>query len=143
MPPPPPDILILGQIYAVLSSNMTFKWFRTTSQFRPLCVQRFTMFFAAKYSILRKDSSSGKLGLFFVTCRNWRLSPSMILVVYIIFRISAGYAKNVDKISQLPSHDFTQDGYAFPHFSLKRTDNSTLRLRSRPYRPVSSPPSAP
>ena len=116
----PPDILISGKIYAVLSSNMTFKWLRTTSQFRHLCVQRFTMFFDAKYSILRKDSSLGKLGLFLVTCRNWRLSPSMILVVYIIFRISAGYAKRVDKISQLSSHDFTQDGYAFPHFSFNR-----------------------
>lgn len=138
----PPDILISGQIYAVLSSNMTFKWLRTTSQFRHLCVQRFTMFFDAKYSILRKDSSLGKLGLFLVTCRNWRLSPSMILIVYIIFRISAGYAKRVEYPSCLPMILHRMD-MPFPIFLSIESGNSTLRLRSRPYRPVSSPPSAP
>ena len=49
-----------------------------------------------------------------------RFNPSMMFVVYIIFRISAGYAKNVDNISQLSSHVFTQEGYDLLHFSLKR-----------------------
>ncbi len=31
-------------------------------------------------------------GLFFVIFRNWWFNPSIIFVVYIIFRISAGYA---------------------------------------------------
>ena len=77
------------------------------------------MFFDARYNILRNDSSFVKLGLFFVICRNCRFNPSMMFVVYIIFRISAGYAKNVDNISQLSSHVFTQDGYDLLHFSLK------------------------
>ena len=38
----------------------------------------------------------------------------MILVVYMIFRISGGYAKKVLKISQLSSQLFTQEGYCFP-----------------------------
>ena len=61
------DILLPGQIYAVRPSNMMFRCFNTTSQFRHLCVQRLTMFFDAKYNILRKLSSFVKLGLFFVT----------------------------------------------------------------------------
>ena len=42
--------------------------------------------------IRRRESSLVKLGLFFVICRNWRFRPSMMLVVYMIFRISGGYS---------------------------------------------------
>ena len=44
------------------------------------------------YDPLRRETSLVKLGLFLVICRNWRFRPSMILVVYMIFRISAGYS---------------------------------------------------
>ncbi len=58
------------------------------------------MFFDARYNIFLKLSSLVNDGLFLVIFRNCLLSPSIIFVVYIIFRTSAGYAKNVDKMSQ-------------------------------------------
>ena len=58
------------------------------------------MGFDGGYSIVKAYVSSrkmdlnekAKLGLFFVICRNWRFRPSMMLVVYMIFRISGGYS---------------------------------------------------
>ena len=66
------------------------------------------MFFDAKYKILRRLSSLVNDGLFFVILQNCRFKPSIIFVVYIIRLISAGYAKNVDRISQLSSQLLTQ-----------------------------------
>ena len=86
-----------------------------------------------------KDQSSSlvKDGLFLVIRRNCRLSPSMILVVYMIFRISGGYAKNVDRISQLSSQLLTQEGYAghvrIPHnaeFLIQLSHRCITTLRS-------------
>lgn len=105
------EILFSGANQAgILSSNIIDNWLKTTSQFRHLCVQRSTIFCDAKYNILRRLSSFVNDGLFFVICLNWRFSPSIIFVVYIIFRTSGGYAKNVDRISQFSSQLFTQDG---------------------------------
>ena len=42
-----------------------------------------------------------------------------MFVVYMIFRISVGYAKKVLKISQLSSQLLTQEGYCLPPFLLK------------------------
>lgn len=95
---------------SILSSNIIDKWLKIMSQFRHLCVQRSTIFCDAKYNILRRMSSFVNDDLFFVICLNWRFSPSIIFVVYIIFRTSGGYAKNVDRISQFPSQLFTQEG---------------------------------
>ena len=105
------EILLSGANQAdILSSNIIESWLKTTSQFRHLCVQRSTIFCDAKYNILRRLSSFENDGLFFVICLNWRFNPSIIFVVYIIFRISGGYAKNVDSISQFSSQLLTQDG---------------------------------
>ena len=52
-----------------------------------------------------------------------------MFVVYIIFRISTGYAKKVDKISQFSSHDLTADGYSrFHFFAISFTDKNTTFL---------------
>ena len=105
------EILFSGANQAdILSSNIIDNWLKTMSQFRHLCVQRSTIFCDAKYNILRRLSSFVNDGLFFVICLNWRFSPSIIFVVYIIFRTSGGYAKNVDRISQFSSQLFTQEG---------------------------------
>ena len=60
-----------------------------------------------------------KEGLFFVICRNWRFRPSMMFVVYMIFRISTGYSKNVLKTGQFSSQLFTQEGYCLRQASAK------------------------
>ena len=72
----------------------------------------------ARYKIFLSESSLVKEGLFLVIFRNCRFSPSMMLVVYIILRTSAGYAKNVERISQFSSQLLTQLGYVFAQFSL-------------------------
>ena len=58
-------------------------------------------------------------GLFFVICRNWRFSPSIMFVVYMIFRISMGYSKKVLSTSQFSSQLLTQEGYWLRHFFCK------------------------
>ena len=58
-------------------------------------------------------------GLVFVICRNCRFRPSIMFVVYIIFRISGGYSKKVFKTSQLSSQLLTQEGYCFRQVLLK------------------------
>lgn len=45
--------------------------------------------------------------------RNCRFRPSMMFVVYMIFRISGGYSKKVLRTSQLSSQLLTQEGYCF------------------------------
>jgi len=128
-------------VFAVLpaarSPNRMFSWLMTWSQFRQRAVQCSTIFVDARYSILRRESSLVKDGLFLVIRRNCRLSPSMILVVYMIFRISGGYAKNVDRISQLSSQLLTQEGYAghvrIPHnaeFLIQLSHRCITTLRS-------------
>ena len=101
----PPGILTQGDQPAFRSANRISSWLRTRSQFWHRACQCFTIRWDARYSIRRRESSPVKLGLFFVICRNCRFSPSMIFVVYMIFRISAGYSKNVLRTSQfsLPS----------------------------------------
>ena len=47
-----------------------------------------------KYSIFNKDSSDGKVDFVLVTFLNCLLTPSIILVVYIIVLISCGKLKN-------------------------------------------------
>ena len=105
------EIIFAGTNQAdILSSNIIDNWLKTTSQFRHLCVQRSTIFCDAKYNILRRLSSFVNDGLFFVICLNWRFKPSIIFVVYIIFRTSGGYAKKVERISQFSSQLLTHDG---------------------------------
>lgn len=93
-----------------LSSKRIRSWFDTISQFRQTTVQWFTIFCDARYNIFRRESSLVNDGLFFVIFRNWRFRPSMMFVVYMIFRTSAGYAKNVERISQFSSQLLTQLG---------------------------------
>ena len=105
------EILFSGANQAsILSSNIIDNWLKTMSQFRHLCVQRSTIFCDAKYNILRRLSSFVNDGLVFVICLNWQFKPSIIFVVYIIFRTSGGYAKKVERISQFSSQLLTQDG---------------------------------
>ena len=42
----------------------------------------------------------------------------MIFVVYMIFRISVGYAKKVLRISQLSTQLLTQEGYCFNYATI-------------------------
>ena len=107
------EILFSGTNQAdILSSNIIESWLKTKSQFRHLCVQRSTIFCDAKYNVLRRLSSFVNDGLFFVICLNWRLSPSMMFVVYIILRTSGGYAKKVDNISNfLPNFSHRTDKF--------------------------------
>ena len=90
---------------------MISSWLSTKSQFWYLACQCFTMRWEARYSIRRRESSFVKDGLFFVICRNWRFRPSMMFVVYMIFRISTGYSKNVLKHGQISAQLFMQEGY--------------------------------
>lgn len=117
----------------VRSGNMIVSCPNTMSQLRQRAVQYSKILRLAQYSIFRRESSFVKLGLFLVICRNWRLSPSMILVVYIILRTSGGYEKNVLKMSQFPSQLFTQVGYCFPYLSLnaKRFSKASSSVTAR------------
>ena len=96
---------------------MISSWLSTKSQFWYLACQCFTMRWEARYSIRRRESSFVKEGLFFVICRNWRFRPSMMFVVYMIFRISTGYSKNVLKTGQFSYQLFTQEGYCLRQVS--------------------------
>ena len=116
------EILFSGANQAdILSSNIIESWLKTISQFRHLCVQRSTIFCDAKYNILRKLSSFVNDGLFLVICLNWRLSPSMMFVVYIILQTSGEYGKNMDSISQFSSQLFTQDDKFCPIYPWKES----------------------
>lgn len=102
----------------VLSLNMILNWFDTISQFRHVTLQCPTIFFDARYNIFLNEPSLANDGLFFVILRNCRFNSSMMFVVYIIFHISAGYAKNVVRISPFSSQLRTQFGYFDCHLSL-------------------------
>ena len=114
----PGNTILKANQPAILSWIMIFSWFKTLSRFRHLQVQCSTIFFDARYSIFFNESSLVNDGLLFVIFLNWRFNHSIIFVVYIIRRISGGYAKKVERISQLSSQLFTQDGYDLTHFSL-------------------------
>ena len=58
-------------------------------QFQHLAVQCPASFLLARQGIFRRESLLAKLGLFFVIWRNWRLLPSMILVMYMILYLSS------------------------------------------------------
>ena len=87
------------------------------SQFWHRACQCLTIRWDARYSIRRRESSLVNEGLFFVICRNWRFRPSIMFVVYMIFRISGGYSKKVFRTSQLFSQLLTQEGYGFRQVS--------------------------
>ncbi len=72
------------------SPYRTISWFRTWSQLRYLCVHFFVTFWLARYSIFSRDVSLGNTLFVLVTFRYWRFSPSMMLVVYMIRRMSSG-----------------------------------------------------
>ena len=112
-------ILGQGSQPTARSANMISSWLSTKSQFWYLACQCFTIRCEARYSIRRRESSFVKEGLFFVICRNWRFRPSMMFVVYMIFRISTGYSKNVLKTGQFSSQLFTQEGYCLRQVSAK------------------------
>ena len=112
-----PGILYQGDQPALRSANMISNWLSTMSQFWHRACQCFTIRWDARYSIRRSESSLVNDGLFLVICRNCRFSPSMMFVVYMIFRISGGYSKKVLKTSQLSSQLLTQEGYCFRHSS--------------------------
>ena len=98
---------------------MISNWLSTTSQFWHRACQCLTIRRDAKYSIRRRESSLVNEGLFFVICRNCRFRPSMMFVVYMIFRISGGYSKKVLRTSQLSSQLFTQEGYCLRYLAAK------------------------
>ena len=81
--------------------NRNSSWLRTRSQFWHLACQCFTMRREARYSILRRESSLVKLGLFFVICRNWRFSPSMIFVVYLMHDAALETAVGIHRLNGL------------------------------------------
>ncbi len=107
-------ILIQENQPAFRSANMISSWQSTMSQFRHRACQCFTIHWAARYSIRRRESSLVKEGLFFVICRNCRFRPSIIFVVYMIFRISGAYSMKVLKTPQFSSQLRTQEGYCSP-----------------------------
>ena len=113
----PYQIKDLIDLMTARSTNISCSWLSTKSQFWHRACQCFTILCEARYSIRRSESSLVKDGLFFVICLNWRFSPSMMFVVYMILRISMGYSKKVLRISQFSSQLFTQEGYCFLHFS--------------------------
>ena len=78
---------------------MISNWLSTRSQFWHRACQCLTIRWDARYSIRRRESSLVNNGLFLVICRNCRFKPSMIFVVYMIFRISCGYSKKVLRTS--------------------------------------------
>lgn len=108
-----------------LSSNRTMSWLNTRSQFLYRCVHFFITFIDAKYSIFSRAVSLGKELFVFVTLRNWRLTPSMILVVYIILRISSLKWKNGLITSQFDSQLLRAKGYFFPHFSFNDSNSAS------------------
>ena len=143
------DILLHGQIYDVRSANIIFKWFKTTSQFRHqvpkrslaaesrFCAaklldggHRLTIFFDAKYNILRRLSSLTKLGLFLVTWRNWR-PKSFYNIRRIYYFTNLDWAVRFALLHCSPMHPDMQKTLikypgTSPHVNAKRLGGTTL-----------------
>src|SRR5699024_1550167 len=76
--------------YCVIRSPYSrISWLKTWSQLRYLWVHFFATFSLARYRSFSSAVSLGNTLLVLVTFRYWRFSPSIILVVYIILRISS------------------------------------------------------
>ena len=97
----------------ILSPKYIMSWSRVCPQFQLVPVHFLVISTIARYMLLNRASSVGKTAFAFVTLRNPRLKFSMELVVYMIFRISAGYLKNVENLGQLlrPKYMFSLFGY--------------------------------
>src|SRR6266478_385468 len=81
-------------------------------------VHFFAMLRSAKYSSLTSASSFGNDPRVFVTLRNDMFNDSIALVVYMIFRISGGCAKNGITLVQLLRQDLDIIGNFPSHFRL-------------------------
>lgn len=109
--------------------NLSAKYISSCECIRPqslrLPVHFFVMSIIARYSILSKLSSVGKILLFFVTLRSCRLKPSIAFVVYISVLTASGYLKYVDKLTQFARHDSAIFGYLPLHFSSKLSSSES------------------
>ncbi len=105
-----------GDQPAALCGNISSSWLRTRSQFRQRACQCFMILCEAKYSIRRRESSLVKDGLFFAIYRNWRFKPSMMFVVYMIFRFSSGYSKKVLKTPQFGGIEYLASQRIMTHW---------------------------
>ncbi len=68
------------------------------------------------YCIRRRELSLVKDGLFFAIYRNWRFKPSMMFVVYMIFRFSSGYSKKVLKTPQFGGIEYLASQRIMTHW---------------------------